>query len=53
MLKYFGALTLVLLVGMVLTRVFLLKRWGIYAMKFGNIDKKDFLRSSCKIAPAR
>src|SRR5215469_3758193 len=43
MLKYFGALTLVLLVGMVLTRVFLLKRWGIYAMKFGNIDRKDFL----------
>ena len=41
--KYFGALTLVLLVGMVLTRVFLLKRWGIYAMKFGNIDRKDFL----------
>jgi protein-S-isoprenylcysteine O-methyltransferase Ste14 len=41
--KYFGALTLVSLVGMVLTRVFLLKRRGIYAMKFGNIDKSDFL----------
>jgi protein-S-isoprenylcysteine O-methyltransferase Ste14 len=41
--KYFGALALVLLTGMVLTRVFLLKRQGIYAMKFGNIDKKDFL----------
>ena len=41
--KYFGALTLVLLVGIVLTRVFLLKRRGVYAMKFGNTDKKDFL----------
>jgi hypothetical protein len=41
--RYFGALTLILLVGMVLTRVFVLKRRGIYAMKFGNIDKKDFL----------
>jgi protein-S-isoprenylcysteine O-methyltransferase Ste14 len=41
--KYFGALTLVLLVGMVLTRVFLLKRRGIYAMKFANIDRRDFL----------
>jgi protein-S-isoprenylcysteine O-methyltransferase Ste14 len=41
--RYFGALTLILLVGIVLTRVFVLKRRGIYAMKFGNIDKKDFL----------
>jgi hypothetical protein len=41
--KYFGALTIVLLLGMVLTRVFLLKRRGIRAMKFGAIDKTDFL----------
>ena len=40
--KYFGALTIVLLLGMVLIRVFLLKRQGIKAMKFGNIDKTDF-----------
>src|SRR5215831_12150058 len=41
--KYLGALTIVPLLGMVLTRVFLLKRQGIKAMKFGNIDKTDFL----------
>ena len=41
--KYLGALTIVLLLGMVLTRVFLLKRQGIKAIKFGNIDKTDFL----------
>lgn len=41
--KYLGALTIVLLLGIVLTRVFLLKRQGIKAMKFGNIDKTDFL----------
>jgi protein-S-isoprenylcysteine O-methyltransferase Ste14 len=41
--KYFAALTIVLMLGMVLTRVFLLRRKGIQAMKFGNIDKSDFL----------
>jgi protein-S-isoprenylcysteine O-methyltransferase Ste14 len=41
--RYIGALTIVLLLGMVLTRVRLLKRRGINAMKFGNIDKTDFL----------
>ena len=41
--KYLGALTIVLLLGMILTRVFLLKGQGIKAMKFGNIDKTDFL----------
>ena len=40
---YFAALTVILLIGMVLTRVLLMKRQGIKAMKFGNIDKKDFL----------
>jgi protein-S-isoprenylcysteine O-methyltransferase Ste14 len=42
MTKYFGALTLVLMLGIVLTRVFLLKQQGIQAMKFGDIDKTDF-----------
>jgi protein-S-isoprenylcysteine O-methyltransferase Ste14 len=41
--KYLAALTIVLLLGMVLTRVSLMKRQGIKAMNFGNIDKKDFL----------
>src|SRR5262245_60248929 len=41
--RYFAALTLVLMVGIVLTRVFLLRRQGIQAMKFGSIDKSDFL----------
>jgi protein-S-isoprenylcysteine O-methyltransferase Ste14 len=41
--QYLGALTIVLLLGMVLTRVFLLKRQGIKALKFGSIDKTDFL----------
>ena len=41
--KYLGALTIVLLLGMVLTRVFLLKRQGIKAMKLGSTDKTDFL----------
>jgi protein-S-isoprenylcysteine O-methyltransferase Ste14 len=41
--KYLGALTIVLLLGMVLTRVFILRRQGIKAMKFGEIDKTDFL----------
>ncbi len=40
---YFAALTMVLLVGMVLTRVWLMKRNGIQALKFGKIDRKDFL----------
>jgi protein-S-isoprenylcysteine O-methyltransferase Ste14 len=41
--KYLGALTIVLLLGFVLTRVFLLKRQGIQAMKFASTDKTDFL----------
>jgi protein-S-isoprenylcysteine O-methyltransferase Ste14 len=40
---YLAALTIVLLLGMVLTRVFLLKRTGTRAMHFGRIDKKDYL----------
>jgi protein-S-isoprenylcysteine O-methyltransferase Ste14 len=41
--RYFGALTLVVLLGMVLTRVLMLKRRGIEAMSFGKTDKTDFL----------
>lgn len=41
--RYFASLTIVLLLGMVLTRAALLKRKGIKAIHFGNIDKKDFL----------
>jgi protein-S-isoprenylcysteine O-methyltransferase Ste14 len=41
--KYLGALTILLLLGMVLSRVFLLKRQGITAMKFGETHKTDFL----------
>lgn len=40
---YFAALTILLMIGMVLTRVFLLKRKGIEAFNFGKIDKTDFL----------
>ncbi|MGO9648460.1 MAG: methyltransferase family protein [Terriglobales bacterium] len=41
--RYFAALTLVLVVGTVLVRVLMMRRKGIRAMKFGEIDKRDFL----------
>jgi protein-S-isoprenylcysteine O-methyltransferase Ste14 len=40
--RYFAALTIVLMLGTVLTRVFMLRRRGIEAMNFGKIDKTDF-----------
>lgn len=40
---FFAALTIVLLLGMVLTRILMMKAKGIKAFYFGNIDKKDFL----------
>jgi protein-S-isoprenylcysteine O-methyltransferase Ste14 len=40
---YLASLTIVLMLGMVWTRVFLMKRRGTNAMKFGKIDKNDFL----------
>ena len=40
---YLAALTIVLLLGMVLTRVYLLRRIGTRAMHFGRLDKTDFL----------
>jgi protein-S-isoprenylcysteine O-methyltransferase Ste14 len=41
--SYLAALTIVLLLGMVLTRVILMRRTGTRAMHFGRIDKTDFL----------
>jgi protein-S-isoprenylcysteine O-methyltransferase Ste14 len=41
--NYFAVLTIILLVGMVLSRVLMMKRNGIEAMNFGKIDKTDFL----------
>jgi protein-S-isoprenylcysteine O-methyltransferase Ste14 len=41
--RYFAVLTIVLMLGMVLTRALLLKRKGIEAMNFGKIDKTDFI----------
>jgi protein-S-isoprenylcysteine O-methyltransferase Ste14 len=40
---YLAALTLVLLIGMVLLRSLALKRQGVRAIYFGNLDWKDFL----------
>lgn len=41
--KYFGVVTVVLLIGFVITRVQIMKRKGTQAMHFGKIDKTDFL----------
>jgi protein-S-isoprenylcysteine O-methyltransferase Ste14 len=41
--RYFGALTIVLLLGMVWGRVLLMRKAGIKATRFGEIDKKDLL----------
>jgi Putative protein-S-isoprenylcysteine methyltransferase len=41
--EYFAAVTIVILIGMVLTRAFMMKRIGIAAFNFGKIDKTDFL----------
>lgn len=40
--RYFAVLTIVLMLGMVLTRVAMMKRKGVGAMNFGKIDKTDF-----------
>jgi protein-S-isoprenylcysteine O-methyltransferase Ste14 len=40
---YLAVLTIVLLLGMVLTRLVVMRRSGIRAMHFGNLDKTDFL----------
>lgn len=41
--RYFAVVTIILMLGMVLTRTLLMKKQGIEAMKFGKIDKTDFL----------
>jgi protein-S-isoprenylcysteine O-methyltransferase Ste14 len=41
--KYLGALTIVVLLAMVSSRVIVLKRRGIKAMKFGETHNSDFL----------
>lgn len=40
---YLAALTLIVLLALVATRVVLLRRTGTQALHFGNIDKTDFL----------
>ncbi len=40
--RYFSVLTIVLMLGMVLSRALLMKRKGIKAMNFGKIDQTDF-----------
>ena len=41
--RYLAALTIVLFVGMVVTRLLLLKKQGVAALKFGDTHKTDFL----------
>ena len=43
MTAYIAALTVVIMIVMVVVRVLVMKRWGIQAMKFGQLDHKDFL----------
>ena len=40
---YFAATTIVLLMGLVVSRVIMLRKRGIAAMQFGKIDRTDFL----------
>ena len=47
--RYVAVLTLVGMLGMVLTRVLMLRRKGVAAMHFGKIDKTDFLIPPCAV----
>jgi protein-S-isoprenylcysteine O-methyltransferase Ste14 len=40
--RYFAVLTVLLMMGMVLTRVFIMKTKGVEAIHFGRIDKTDY-----------
>ena len=40
---YFAIITIICLMAMVISRILILKRQGIKAMQFGEMDKKDFL----------
>jgi protein-S-isoprenylcysteine O-methyltransferase Ste14 len=42
MTRCFAVLTVLLMMGMVLTRVFIMRRKGVEAMHFGKIDKTDY-----------
>jgi hypothetical protein len=50
MARYFAPLTIVLMLGMVLTRAVLMKKNGIEAMNFGKLDKTDFSIESADIS---
>ena len=41
--KYLATLTIILMLGMVLTRILMMRNRGIEALKFGETDKTDFL----------
>ena len=41
--SYFAVLSVILLLSMVLTHAFIMRRRGIKAVNFGEIDKRDFL----------
>jgi protein-S-isoprenylcysteine O-methyltransferase Ste14 len=41
--RYLGTLAILLLLGMVLTRVYLLRRGGTDAMRFAKTDKSDYV----------
>jgi Putative protein-S-isoprenylcysteine methyltransferase len=41
--KYLALASIILMILMVITRILMLKRQGIKAVKFGEIDKKDFI----------
>ena len=41
--KYIAALTILLMLGMVMSRVVMLKKRGVAALQFGKLDKSDFL----------
>jgi protein-S-isoprenylcysteine O-methyltransferase Ste14 len=41
--KYVAVLTIVIMLGIVISRVLMLKKRGVEAMNFGKIDKTDFL----------
>jgi len=41
--RYFAALTILLLIGTVVSRAVVMKRKGINAMHFGKLDRTDFL----------
>lgn len=47
--RYFAIATVVLLILLVLSRVVLLRKLGIHAFKFGEMDKKDFLIPVCAL----